>query len=84
MHYSISRENVLLDHSTTVMPDLASLLASGHNRQKLWAHSDSYWNTTANDWALSFLDRFDLMAESKGKNIASFALAERAKALGLV
>jgi hypothetical protein len=66
------------------MPDMASLLASGHNRQKLRAHSDTYWNTAANDWALSFLDRFDLMAESKGKNIASFALASRAQELNLL
>jgi UV DNA damage repair endonuclease len=84
MHYSISRESVLLDHSTTVMPDMSSLLASGHNRQKLRAHSDTYWNTTANDWALSFLDRFDLMAESKSKNLASAKLASRAQELNLL
>jgi hypothetical protein len=58
-------------------------MASGHKKQKLRAHSDFYWNTAVNEWALSFLDQFDIMAESKGKNLASFALAEQAKTLGL-
>ena len=43
-----------------------------------------YWNTALNEWALSFLDTHDIMAESKGKNLASFALADQAKELNLL
>jgi hypothetical protein len=48
------------------------------------AHSNFYWNRPANEWALQFLETHDIMAESKGKNLASFALAEQAKELGLI
>jgi len=84
MHYSLSREDILRDFSTTDRPELESLLESGYKKQKLRAHSDFYWNTAVNEWALSFLDRFDIMCESKGKNLASFALHEQAKQLGLL
>jgi UV DNA damage repair endonuclease len=79
MHYSVSRENVLTDHSTTQLPDHGALINAGYNKQKLRAHSDHYWNTAVNDWALTFLDNFDIMTESKGKNLASFKLFERYK-----
>lgn len=81
-HYSVSREDLLVGHNTTVMPNHSQLLAEGYKKQKLRAHSDFYWNKAVNDWALSFWDDFDIMCESKGKNIASFALYEQAK-LGL-
>jgi len=81
-HYSVSREDLLVGHDTTVMPNHSQLLAEGYKKQKLRAHSDFYWNRAVNDWALSFWEDFDIMCESKGKNIASFALYEQAK-LGL-
>ena len=81
-HYSVSREDLLVGHDTTVMPNHSQLLAEGYKKQKLRAHSDFYWNRAVNAWALSFWDDFDIMCESKGKNIASFALYEQAK-LGL-
>ena len=84
LHYSVSREDYLTAHSTVVAPDYTTLLESGHKKSKLRAHSDFYWNTATNDWALSFLEHFDIMCESKGKNLASFSLYERAKELGLV
>ena len=84
MHYSISREDYLVDHDPSVVPDYKSLLENGYKKQKLRAHSDFYWNKSTNEWALSFLDRFDIMAESKGKNLASFALHKQAKELGLL
>jgi len=84
LHYSLSREDYLVGHNTDVMPDHAVLLESGHKKQKLRAHSDFYWNKPVNEWALSFLDRFDIMCESKGKNLASFALYEQAKQLNLL
>ena len=83
-HYSISREDYLVGHDTSVIPDYLALLDSGHKKQKLRAHSDFYWNTATNEWALSFLKTHDIMCESKGKNLASFALYEQAKELTLL
>jgi UV damage endonuclease UvdE len=79
LHYSVSREDVLVGHSQAVLPDMANLLTEGYKKQKLRAHSDFYWNNPANEWALSFLGTHDIMCESKGKNLASFALAKQAK-----
>ena len=84
LHYSVSREDWLVGHCPNTLPCYKSLMASGHKKQKLRAHSDFYWNTAVNEWALSFLDQFDIMAESKGKNLASFALADQAKKLSLL
>jgi UV DNA damage repair endonuclease len=77
MHYSVSREDCLVDHPADVMPDLSALLTSGYKKQKLRAHSNFYWNQKVNEWALSFQNNFDIMCESKGKNIASFALHQQ-------
>lgn len=84
LHYSVSREDYLVAHSTNTPPAYSELLESGHKKSKLRAHSDFYWNTACNDWALSFLDSFDIMCESKGKNLASFALYDRAKQFGIL
>jgi UV DNA damage repair endonuclease len=81
-HYSVSREDLLVNHNPAIMPNHSQLLAEGYRKQKLRAHSDFYWNHAVNAWALGFWDDFDIMCESKGKNIASFALYEQAK-LGL-
>ena len=74
LHYSVSREDYLTAHCKTTLPSHSSLLVEGYKKQKLRAHSDFYWNTATNEWALSFLDSHDIMCESKGKNLASFAL----------
>ena len=79
MHYSVSREDVLISHPRHILPDHGALIATGHSKQKLRAHSDYYWNEAVNDWALAFLDNFDIMCESKAKNLASFKLLERYK-----
>jgi UV DNA damage repair endonuclease len=79
MHYSVSREEWLKGHCDKTLPDYKQLLESGHKKQKLRAHSDFYWNTAVNEWALSFLNTHDIMCESKGKNLASVALHEQAK-----
>jgi UV DNA damage endonuclease len=83
IHYSVSREEHLTDHSGHIRPDLWPLLESGHKKAKLRAHSNFYWNTAVNEWALSFRPVADIMCESKAKNLASFALYEEAKRLGL-
>ena len=79
MHYSVSREDILLDHCPNTLPNHAHLIANGHNKQKLRAHSDYYWNVATNRWALSFNSQFDIMCESKAKNLASFKLYEELK-----
>lgn len=77
LHYSVSREDVLVGHDPSVRPVLADLLDRGHKKQKLRAHSDMMWNHAVNDWALSFADQFDIQVESKAKNLASQKLYER-------
>ena len=84
MHYSVSREDCLIAHPRDKRPARDALMESGHNRQKLRAHSDYFWNDSVNDWALTFLDNFDIMCESKGKNLASFKLYEKAKHNGII
>ena len=71
LHYSVSREDILVGHDANVRPDLAGLLAGGFKKQKLRAHSDMMWNTACNEWALTFADQFDIQCEAKGKNLAS-------------
>jgi UV DNA damage repair endonuclease len=77
-HYSVSREDYLVGHDANVMPDHAKLLKEGYKKQKMRAHSNFYWNKAVNDWALTFNDQFDIMCESKAKNLASFELAKYA------
>jgi UV DNA damage repair endonuclease len=84
LHYSVSREDLLVGHDPGGAPFMESLLKKGFKKQKLRAHSDFYWNTTVNNWALTFLEHFDIMCESKGKNLASFQLAQYARNLGFL
>ncbi len=83
IHYSVSREDLLKDHCLKMKPDFNMLLESGFKKAKLRAHSDFMWNKAVNEWALGFRPYTDIMVESKGKNIASFALYDEAKNLGL-
>lgn len=84
LHYSVSREDVLVGHDTAVAPDYPVLLASGYKKSKMRAHSDFYWNQPVTDWALSFWEQFDIQCEAKGKNLASEQVYNRAVELGLV
>lgn len=79
MHYSVSREDYIVNHDINVLPDMNTLMSTGYKKQKLRAHSDYYWNIAANNWALSFNNDFDIMCESKAKNLASNKLFEHAK-----
>jgi UV DNA damage endonuclease len=83
-HYSVSREDVLVDHPVDVLPDHSALLAAGYKKQKMRAHSDWYWNQPVTDWALGFWENFDIMCESKGKNLSSEQVYNRAVELKLV
>jgi UV DNA damage endonuclease len=71
-HYSVSREDYLVNHCANTRPNHATLLEQGYKKQKMRAHSNFYWNTEVNEWASSFWDQFDIMCESKAKNLASF------------
>ena len=79
MHYSISREDYLVDHHPNIKPDYQQLLATGHKKAKLRAHSDMCWNTACNEWALSFAPDFDIMVEAKLKNLANQQLFNQYK-----
>jgi len=83
LHYSVSREDVLVEHDSTARPEMAHLLETGYKKQKMRAHSDFYWNQPVTDWALTFWENFDIQCESKGKNLASEQVYNRAKQLGL-
>ena len=78
IHYSVSREDILIDHDINALPNMDKLLEQGYKKQKLRAHSDFMWNNAVNDWALSFNETADIMVESKAKNLASIKLFEQA------
>jgi UV DNA damage repair endonuclease len=75
MHYSVSREDVIVDHDPNTKPSLVELKSQGFTSTKLRAHSEYYWNKASNNWALTFLPIADIMCESKQKNLASQQLA---------
>jgi UV DNA damage repair endonuclease len=84
LHYSVSREDLLVGHDPGGAPFMESLIKKGYKKQKLRAHSDYFWNHATNRWALGFLAQFDIMCESKAKNLASFELAKYAQELDLL
>jgi len=77
LHFSTSREDLLVDHDPGVRPNLDSLIARGFKKQQLRAHSDFCWNHAVNDWALTFSEHFDIQVEAKGKNLATQQLYEQ-------
>jgi UV DNA damage endonuclease len=77
IHYSTSREDLVVGHACNIKPDLDRLLNEGFKKQKLRAHSDFAWNQETNAWALSHWNWADIMVEAKGKNIASQQLYEQ-------
>ena len=83
LHYSMSREDLLVNHDVDKLPNMTHLLAAGYKKAKLRAHSDFYWNSASNLWALGFCKDFDIMAESKAKNLASNKLYNYAQQIGI-
>jgi UV DNA damage repair endonuclease len=75
IHYSVSREDVLVGHSRHDRPALVPLMETGHKKGKLRAHSDFFWNEAVNTWAITHSSWADIMCESKGKNLASMNFA---------
>lgn len=79
IHYSYSRdEHLPKDFEHNTFPNMKQLLEQGHRKQKLRAHSECYPNAPVNDWALSFLETADIMAECKSKNIGAGQLYHQA------
>ena len=76
IHYSLSREDILVDHDPGTRPDLATLIDRGFTKQKLRAHSDFMWNHAVNRWVKQHWQWADIEVEAKGKNLASFGLLE--------
>ena len=79
IHYSVSREDGVIDRNTTELHNLNQLLESGYNKQKLRAHSDYYYNEAMNRWAYGHWSWADIMCESKAKNLASMKLFDTYK-----
>jgi UV DNA damage repair endonuclease len=79
IHYSLSREDYLVEHTPHERPSYDALIAAGYKRGKLRAHSDFYWNNAVNTWAITHSAWADIMCEAKGKNLASFKLKELLK-----
>jgi UV DNA damage repair endonuclease len=82
LHYSISREDVIPTTETNSRPDYKTLLQEGYKKAKLRAHSDYCWNTACNDWVLTFWQDFDIMTETKRKNLSAMQLYLQAKENG--
>jgi UV DNA damage endonuclease len=73
IHYSQSREEYMQHFSRDYMPTWEEMLAVS-KKGNLRAHSDFYYNTAINEWALNHLKWADIECECKGKNLASLAL----------
>jgi UV DNA damage endonuclease len=70
IHYSVSREDCVVDHDPETLPNLSELKSQGFTSTKLRAHSEYYWNRACNNWAASFRPQFDIMCEAKQKNLS--------------
>lgn len=71
IHYSVSREEALDGWDTNVLPNITELTQElDFTKTQLRAHSNYYWNKASNNWAYSFSADFDIMLESKMKDLA--------------
>lgn len=80
MHYSVSKDDVVRSRQTLdVLPDRNVLKAAGAKTRELRAHSDTMWHPLVNQYAKSFWPHFDIMVESKFKNLSARQLWESFK-----
>jgi UV damage endonuclease UvdE len=71
MHYSQPPEHLqALGFTPDRKLEMAELLEQV-NKRDLYLHSARMWNHWTNEYALQFLDRFDIMFEAKDKNLAA-------------
>ena len=71
IHYSVSRQDYLVNHAAGKKPNKKVLLEQGYKKGKLRAHSDYYWNKAVNTYVWGFRDYADIMCEAKAKQCAS-------------
>jgi UV DNA damage repair endonuclease len=77
MHYSQPPERLQeLGFHADKKLEMGALLEVVTKRD-LYGHSAQMWNHWTNQYALNFLDRFDIMFEAKDKNLAARAFYER-------
>ena len=69
LHYSVSREDVLVGHSGSQLPSHGALIEAVHSKQKLRSHSDYMWSDAVNDWAKTHWDCFKLFEYWTGNKI---------------
>ena len=92
MHYSYFRDEALqpaFDADTQHMMHknmlpIKDMITLGCKKVKLRSHSDMLPNAAQNEWALSFLDAFDIQVEAKAKNLAAEQLWKQAVELNLI
>ena len=60
------------------------MITLGCQKVKLRSHSDMLPNAAQNEWALSFLESFDIQVEAKAKNLAAEQLWKQAVELNLI
>lgn len=71
MHYSQPQERLQeLGFTAEQKLEMDSLMQVLSKRD-LYGHSDMMWNRWTNEYVTGFLDRFDVMFESKHKNVAT-------------
>lgn len=83
MHFSWIKENACYGLDTDKLPKLSTLKLK-HTDMLLRQHALMFYNTAARDWALSYLESFDIMCEAKAKNIASTELYNYAVSNGMM
>ena len=77
MHYSQPPERLQeLGFAADHKLEMEALLQVVSKRD-LYGHSLQMWNRWTNEYALKFLDRFDIMLEAKDKNLAAQAFYEQ-------
>lgn len=83
-HVSVSREDLLVEHDSTVAPDFKRLTEErGLKPSKLRGHSDLMWNEAVNVLVARHLAWSDFEVEAKHKNLASAGLARFVERLGV-
>jgi UV damage endonuclease UvdE len=77
MHYSQPPERLqALGFDADQKLEMDALLKMVSKRD-LYGHSSQMWNRWTNEYAVRFLDRFDIMLEAKDKNLAALAFYKR-------
>ncbi|MCJ8205130.1 UV DNA damage repair endonuclease UvsE [Pseudomonas sp. RGM2987] len=77
MHYSQPPERLQALGFDADQPLEMDALLKVVSKRDLYGHSSQMWNRWTNEYALLFLDRFDIMLEAKDKNLAALAFYDQ-------